>query len=387
MRDSRHGCDVAIVGGGLAGATLAAALRRWPLSVAVLDPGRGEGGGGGDGRSLALSYGSARLYRTLGLWEEIGREAAPIREVHVSRRGRLGFTRIRAGECGVDALGYVVPARSLQGRLNEGKEWVRELIPSAVDIVDLHGCFSRAIPNYSYDAVSFDRAGNDHWNETGNMVAAHCLYRLLEEEAGLPSLSDDALAEARYEYYRAIGGSDDWMPSSPWAKRPPTMRHDPAAIAAKYLALESEPGERPLQLVSRAEALANSSWLIYLVRAPAAQDSLVYFKMRCSEEDKARGFLLQVDAANPADLPLERQAFGYEDLDFDFEGNGVDSGRRLYWHGAVQLLPGACMVTASLPAYEIAAVRTGQYSDSGEARHAWMVEFTADEMFPRNREK
>ena len=113
---SRHGCDVAIAGGGLAGATLAAALRRWPLSVTVIDPGRG---GGGDARSLALSYGSARLYRTLGHWEEIGREAAPIREVHVSRRGRFGFTRIRAGECGVEALGYVIPARSLERRLNE----------------------------------------------------------------------------------------------------------------------------------------------------------------------------------------------------------------------------------------------------------------------------
>ncbi len=113
---SRHGCDVAIAGGGLAGATLAAALRRWPLSVTVIDPGRG---GGGDARSLALSYGSARLYRALGHWEEIGREAAPIREVHVSRRGRFGFTRIRAGECGVEALGYVIPARSLERRLNE----------------------------------------------------------------------------------------------------------------------------------------------------------------------------------------------------------------------------------------------------------------------------
>ena len=116
---SRHGCDVAIAGGGLAGATLAAALRRWPLSVTVIDPGRGGGGGGGDARSLALSYGSARLYRTLGHWEEIGREAAPIREVHVSRRGRFGFTRIRAEECGVEALGYVIPARSLERRLNE----------------------------------------------------------------------------------------------------------------------------------------------------------------------------------------------------------------------------------------------------------------------------
>ena len=32
-------CDVAIVGGGLIGATLAAALRRGPLSVAMIDPG------------------------------------------------------------------------------------------------------------------------------------------------------------------------------------------------------------------------------------------------------------------------------------------------------------------------------------------------------------
>ena len=110
-------CDVAIVGGGLVGATLAAALRRWPLSVTVIDPGGGRGGS--DARSLALSWGSARLYRTLGLWDGVGRDAAPIREVHVSRRGRFGFTRIRARECGVEALGYVIPARTLERRLNE----------------------------------------------------------------------------------------------------------------------------------------------------------------------------------------------------------------------------------------------------------------------------
>ena len=109
--------DVAVVGGGLIGATLAAGLRDWPLSVALVDPGVGDGGGG-DARSLALSYGSARLYRSLGVWGAVGREAAPIEEVHVSCRGGFGFTRIRAVECGVAALGYVVPARSLQRRLD-----------------------------------------------------------------------------------------------------------------------------------------------------------------------------------------------------------------------------------------------------------------------------
>ena len=110
-------CDVAVVGGGLVGATLAAALRRWPLSVAVIEPG---GGAGADARSLALSFGSVRLYRTLGLWDDgVGSGAAAITEVHISRRGGFGFTRIRARECGVEALGHVVSARSLERRLNE----------------------------------------------------------------------------------------------------------------------------------------------------------------------------------------------------------------------------------------------------------------------------
>ena len=112
-------CDVAIVGGGLVGATLVAALRRWPLSVVLIDPVDPSDGGGSDARSIALSYGSVRFYGTLGLWDGIRRDATAITEIHVSRRGRFGFTRIRAAECGVEALGHVVSARSLERRLNE----------------------------------------------------------------------------------------------------------------------------------------------------------------------------------------------------------------------------------------------------------------------------
>ena len=109
-------CDIAVVGGGLVGTTLVAALRGWPWSVVLIDPHPG-GAPASDARSLAISHGSAELYRTLGVWDGMEPEASPIREIHVSRRGQFGFARIRAAECGVAALGYVIAARSLERRI------------------------------------------------------------------------------------------------------------------------------------------------------------------------------------------------------------------------------------------------------------------------------
>ena len=256
------------------------------------------------------------------------------------------------------------------------KERVQEIMPNEIDIVELRACFSDAIPNYSWPAVRFD---NDmHWNEMGNMVAAHCLLRFLEEEAGLPPLSDDVLAQARYEFYRAVDLGDGWMPPSIWATRPTTMRHDPDVIRAKYLALDRG-GERLLQSVEDAagagdaQLLARADWDVYRVQGDAARrDSLVYVKAPCDEEDLTSRFLLHVEAADPADLPPERQAFGYANLDFDFARSGGSRvGER-------------CVVGADLPAYGIAALRTGQFSiDNGEVRVSWQVDLTVDETLRR----
>lgn len=119
-------CDIAIVGGGFVGSALAAALRELPLSVVLIearaagagaktDTGGAGTPGGGDARGIVVSCGSACFLRRLGPWEEIagGGAASPIREVHVSRRGRFGVLRLRASECGVEALGYVVAASAL----------------------------------------------------------------------------------------------------------------------------------------------------------------------------------------------------------------------------------------------------------------------------------
>ncbi|MBA1287876.1 2-octaprenyl-6-methoxyphenyl hydroxylase [Pseudomonas japonica] len=106
--------DVAIIGGGLVGASLALALqplareRGWKITlVEPFAPGNGYQPSY-DARSSALSYGTRLIYEHLGVWEAIARHAEPIRNIHVSDRGRFGATTLEAAEAGVPALGYVV---------------------------------------------------------------------------------------------------------------------------------------------------------------------------------------------------------------------------------------------------------------------------------------
>ena len=112
-------CDVAIVGGGMVGASLALALANLPLEVVVIEaiPPDADGQPSFDARTTALSNGTRRIFGGLGLWDELAREATPIRRIHVSDRGRFGATRLDAAEQGVPALGYVLENRLLGAAL------------------------------------------------------------------------------------------------------------------------------------------------------------------------------------------------------------------------------------------------------------------------------
>ena len=107
--------DVVIVGGGLVGGSLASALRELPLRVALIesDPVRASNKPSPDERVIALSLGSRRIFGGLGVWPAIAPVAEPILGVHVSDRGHCGFTRLDRREEGVEALGYVTPARAM----------------------------------------------------------------------------------------------------------------------------------------------------------------------------------------------------------------------------------------------------------------------------------
>jgi 2-octaprenyl-6-methoxyphenol hydroxylase len=107
--------DIAIVGGGMVGASLAVALAPLGLKIALIEaiPHDSATQPSFDERTTALSNGSRRILETLGVWPAVATAATPIRKIHVSDQGRFGFARIDAAEQGLAAMGYVVPNRAL----------------------------------------------------------------------------------------------------------------------------------------------------------------------------------------------------------------------------------------------------------------------------------
>ncbi|HEV7358257.1 MAG TPA: 2-octaprenyl-6-methoxyphenyl hydroxylase [Steroidobacteraceae bacterium] len=135
--------DVAIVGGGMVGATLSVALAPLNLRVALIEaiPHNAATQPSFDERTTALSNGSRRILETLGVWPSLSAQATAIRKIHVSDQGRFGFARVDAAEQGLAAMGYVVANRALGNALWSRLEESRGLkvfCPAQVSKVTAH---------------------------------------------------------------------------------------------------------------------------------------------------------------------------------------------------------------------------------------------------------
>ena len=112
--------DLAIVGGGLVGASLALALQplaeklNWKICLIENQPPRNEPcikdwQPSFDARSTAISWGTRLIYEQLGLWQDLKEHANPIEHIQITDRGFLGSSQLHNTEQQVAALGYVVP--------------------------------------------------------------------------------------------------------------------------------------------------------------------------------------------------------------------------------------------------------------------------------------
>jgi 2-octaprenyl-6-methoxyphenol hydroxylase len=135
--------DIAIVGGGMVGASLAVALDRLGLTTALIEavPHDAASQPSFDERTTALSNGSRRILETLGVWPAVAADATRIAKVHVSDQGHFGFARIDAAELGLASLGHVVPNRSLGAALwsqVSKRRDVRVFCPAQVARLQMH---------------------------------------------------------------------------------------------------------------------------------------------------------------------------------------------------------------------------------------------------------
>lgn len=119
--------DIAIVGAGMVGSTLASLLARdcpgWRLALIDARPLPEEAYRPDyDHRATALAAGSVDMLARLGLWQRIGGHATAIRQVHVSDRGQPAGALIDAAEQGREALGYVLENAWLAPQLRAAAE-------------------------------------------------------------------------------------------------------------------------------------------------------------------------------------------------------------------------------------------------------------------------
>lgn len=96
-----------------------------------------------------------------------------------------------------------------------------------------------------------------------------------------------------------------------------------------------------------------AGWQVYL-----RNGHLTYTSQECANQDE--WFFLHLSPRNVVDLPVTRREYGYDNRDFTFlRGGGIR-------------IDGTCILTRPLPDYDITAIHTGQYTETGRI---WQMEY------------
>jgi 2-octaprenyl-6-methoxyphenol hydroxylase len=111
-------CDVAIVGGGIVGATLAAALKESGLSAIVIELLSSEVAAV-KSQAYALSPISSRIFARIGVWEQILPYVGKYRQIYLSDAEDPEIVKFKTVDLGTEFLGYVAEHKTLLQSLQE----------------------------------------------------------------------------------------------------------------------------------------------------------------------------------------------------------------------------------------------------------------------------
>lgn len=178
--------DIVIVGAGLVGAPLAAALDSAGWSVTLLDAGPGVANADSVVESLhqrctALSLGTKRWFADQDLWHWIADDACAIEHVYVSHKGYFGATRMHAHELNAEAVGYVV----------NNKRFSDSILHSLKEASTIHTVDARVTSVSHHDDHIQVRYGRDSIIDAKLLIAADGISSLVRESAGIQTQQVD----------------------------------------------------------------------------------------------------------------------------------------------------------------------------------------------------
>ncbi len=106
INETKLDCDVAIVGGGIVGATLACALKDSGINVVLIEA-QSLKAAASKRQAYALSLQSGRILTQIGVWQQIMADISKFRHIRLSDANYSQTVKFQTSDIGTDFLGYV----------------------------------------------------------------------------------------------------------------------------------------------------------------------------------------------------------------------------------------------------------------------------------------
>lgn len=241
--------EVTIVGGGLAGMTLACALADRGIATAVierfdpLDMRTAEF----DGRTTSIAHGSAQVLKGIGLWPLVQNVAEPILDIrvadgHPTRGVSPFFLHYDHNEVGSDPFGYIIENRKIRDALYDfaaSQSALEVIAPATVENT-----------KRSADGASVELS-DGRVLQTSLIVGADGQNSPLRKSAGIGGIQfryqqTAIVCSVEHEREHAGVAVELFLPSGPFAMLPMTGRRtnvvwtEKAALAPEFLAMDED---------------------------------------------------------------------------------------------------------------------------------------------------
>jgi len=213
-------CDIAVVGAGMVGLTLAAALGGEGLTVALIDAHRFDRlkSRARDGRTSAIAAGSRAVMERAGAWDAIARDAQPILEIRVSDSDAPLYLHYDHALLGKGPLGWIAENADIRDALIARARTLDT-------VITLDG---RNLESLARDSHGIAARLDDGTRVTAALaVAADGQNSTLRREAGIETMSwryDQASIVCTVAHERPHRGiaHEKFLPAGPFAILPMT---------------------------------------------------------------------------------------------------------------------------------------------------------------------